>query len=122
MKTLILMIFFIFNCLGCKTIETLPAEYEGVWKTDCTNKYDLLGIKITESQVIFWETVGNIKQIELLNNAVYKVDLTLSSEGEQWESSIKYQVNGLSLIQLPSENIDGIIRYKCENISYSDIK
>jgi hypothetical protein len=115
-KTFILSTILMFCCSGCAIFQSIPVEFVGIWKTDCSDQDNFLGIQITESQILFWEAVGDIKKVKLLKDGVYDINLDLFSEDQEWNASMQYKVNGATLIQLPSKGIDKIVRFRCKNV------
>ena len=112
----ILAALLIFLSAGCSTFKSVPSPFIGTWKTDCADQDNILGVQITENQMLFWETIGDIKKIKSLGNGVYEINLDLFSEGQEWNASMQYKVNGSTLIQLPSDGIEEITRFRCKNV------
>jgi len=115
-KNFTIATLLIFLCTGCATSQSVPFQFIGTWKTDCADQDNLLGIQITENQMLFWETIGDIKKVKSLDNGVYDINLDLFSEGQEWNASMQYKVNGYTLIQLPSDGIEEIVRFRCKNL------
>ncbi len=113
----IYLVFLTFSTLALATSNKLPEQFQGTWRVDCSDPDDLYVIQIKDEQVNFWETVGDILMVEIVNESNVVVELRLLGEGQEWIASVEFQLNNGKLIQNPYEPTDKIIRNKCKGIS-----
>ncbi len=116
-RFLIHLVFLIFSTLALASSDKLPDKFQGTWRINCSDPDDLLVIQITDEQVNFWETAGDILRVEIVDSNNVVVELRLLSEGQEWVSNVEFQLNDGKLIQNPYESADKLIRIKCKGIS-----
>ena len=113
MRLLIYLASFIFSTLSFANSQKVPDQFQGTWRIDCSDPDDLYVIQITSEQVNFWETVGDILMVEIIDDRNIVLELNLLNEGLEWVADVEFQFKNGKLIQNPYDPTSTIIRSKC---------
>lgn len=116
MQSFLIHLLFLFSS-SLATSDKMPHQFQGTWRVDCSDSDDLYVIQITGEQINFWETAGDIVMVNIIDGNNVVVELRLLNEGQEWVSTVEFQLNNGRLIQYPYEPTDKLVRNKCNGIS-----
>lgn len=79
---------------GPEEAPTIPAAFLGVWDSSegCTQTYSESRINISQTRLRFWESTGDIEQIEIKQPTKIVLSLNMNGEGETWSTTMELEL------------------------------
>ena len=90
------------NNAAMQASDTIPAAFQGTWdfiEGSCALESDLR-LEISPQQIVFYESLGTVKSVRIIDDQTVDVALAMEGEGETWERSerLTLDTNGSQLI------------------------
>ncbi|MEP2550512.1 MAG: hypothetical protein ABJH26_04390, partial [Marinomonas sp.] len=86
----------------------IPAAFHGTWdytKGTCADESDLR-MEVSEGQIIFYESVGQVRSIKAKDEMTLDVTLAMEGEGEVWTNVTRLVLSDDGAILTPSAGPD----------------
>ena len=106
--------------VGTANADSIPAEFLGVWdyvEGDCLPASDLR-LEIAPERFTFYESVGEVEQVERRDDGFLAVTLAMTGEGESWDNTLGLRlVEDGTILEVDQPGVNGepnLRRKKCE--------
>jgi hypothetical protein len=99
--------------------STIPMQFQGEWNVelnDCGTVRNETRLRIYPDQIRFYESVGRVTGVTIINESEIAITATYTGEGSTWESERTFQLlsDGSSLKDISNPRFS-MVRRRCQS-------